>query len=363
VFDAAVELLAGARRPLRSRTRVRVHLGTAEVLGRVVQLPELDPGARGLARFVLERPLVARAGDRFVIRSFSPVTTIGGGIVLDPFPPPRPSRLRQRRLAAGQTAPERLLAWIDEAGLGGVPQTVLPVRLGIVPGEVPALVTEAGKPVLQAGEVLVARTAIARAADGLAAIVERHHAGHPLDPGMSLQELRATLSSAGTSSSGGGRDVPAAVIELVIQTAVKKHVIEIEGSVARRPGWKPDFGQGPGGSRDELVRHITEARWQIPTVGELERDFPRAPVRALLAHLVRDGGVERVGQEHFASREALDEFRAALEAALREAGPQTPAQLRERFGLTRKYLIPLLEWADRRGITLRQGDTRILPRA
>ena len=361
-FDAAVELLAGARRALRPRTRVRVHLGTAEVLGRVVQMPDLEPGARGVARFVLERPLVARAGDRFVIRSFSPVTTIGGGLVLDPFPPPRPSRLRQRRLDTHQQPHERLLAWIEEAGLGGVPQAELPVRLGVMPSAIPAVIAAAGKPVVPAGDILVARAAVSRAVDGLGPVVERHHAEHPLDPGMSLQELRATLSSRVASLSAPAA-LSAAVVELVIQTAVKKGVIEIDGSVARRPGWTPDFARGAGGSRDELVRRITEARWQIPTVEELQRDFPRAPVRALLAHLVRDGGVERVGQEHFASRQALEEFRAALEAALREGGPQTPAQLRERFGLTRKYLIPLLEWADRRGITLRQGDARILGHA
>jgi selenocysteine-specific elongation factor len=86
------------------------------------------------------------------------------------------------------------------------------------------------------------------------------------------------------------------------------------------------------------------------------------PVAALLAQLVRDGGVEQVDQERFASSEALQEFCRALEATLRELGAATPAQLRDRFGLTRKYLIPLLEWADRRGITRRQGDARTLTR-
>jgi selenocysteine-specific elongation factor len=100
----------------------------------------------------------------------------------------------------------------------------------------------------------------------------------------------------------------------------------------------------------------------VPTVTELERDLPGVPVRALLANLARAGGVEAMDQERYADAAALVAFRAAIEAALTELGQATPAQLRERFGLTRKYLIPLLEWADRRGITRRSGDARTLAR-
>ncbi len=97
-LDVSLELLPAVRKALAVRTRIRVHLGTAEVLGRVAQIRGLGPGDSGLARLVLEHPLVARGGDRFVIRSFSPVTTIGGGVVLDPFPPRRP-RVSERGLA------------------------------------------------------------------------------------------------------------------------------------------------------------------------------------------------------------------------------------------------------------------------
>src|SRR5205823_13046124 len=137
-------LLPGARKPIGSRTRLRVHLGTAEVLARVVQIRSIGPGEHGLARLVLETPLVARGGDRFVVRSFSPVTTIGGGVVLDPFPAPRP-RLRQRRLATEQLPIERLQVLAHEAGLAGLPVAGLPMRLGVLPGRLPTLPAAAGK--------------------------------------------------------------------------------------------------------------------------------------------------------------------------------------------------------------------------
>src|SRR2546426_739652 len=135
LLDVAAELLPTARKPVASRTRLRVHLGTAEVLARAVQTPAIAPGERGVARLVLETPVVARGGDRFVLRSFSPVTTIGGGIVLDPFAPPR-IRLRRRRVAAEQGPAARLGVLAVEAGLMGVATDSPAVRVGGSPGRV-----------------------------------------------------------------------------------------------------------------------------------------------------------------------------------------------------------------------------------
>jgi selenocysteine-specific elongation factor len=355
VIDAAVELLPGARRPLAPRTRIRVHLGTAEVLGRVVQFPGIEPGGRAVTRIVLERDLVARGGDRFVIRSFSPVTTIGGGVILDPFPPRRPPRVTQRRLSLRQETHERLLAWVEEAGLSGVALAQLAVRSGVLPGQVGMWVERAGKPVLAAGDRVASRTAVAAEALRLGGLVERYHAEHPIDQGMSLQALRAAVAPP-------RHDAPAAVVDLVLALAARKGELELAGGVARRPGWQPRLDRATGDARTGIARRLEASRWEVPTVAELERDFQGAPVRALLAHLVREGGVEQVDQERYASSRALEAFRGALEEFLLAAGPQTPAQLRDRLGLTRKYLIPLLEWADRRGITRREGDARVLAR-
>src|SRR2546422_7786769 len=133
LIDVAAELLPTARKPVASRTRVRVHLGTAEVLARAVQTPAIAPGERGLARLVLETPVVARGGDRFVLRSFSPVTTIGGGVVLDPFSPPH-TRLRRRRLSLEQVPAERLAVLAVEAGGSGACTPSPPRRAGGAPG-------------------------------------------------------------------------------------------------------------------------------------------------------------------------------------------------------------------------------------
>ena len=356
MLDAAVELLRGAHKPLASRTRVRVHLGTAEVLARVVQTRAIGPGETGPARLVLETPLVARGGDRFVLRSFSPVTTIGGGVVLDPFPPQR-TRLRRRRIVPDQTPAQRLEALVVEAGLAGVATDTLAVRLGVAPRRVTNVIAEVGDGLLALGEMLVASAAVTAEAARLAEVLRRHHKEHPLDPGMSLQALRATVGGGAASS-----PPPAAVVDAVLEQGVRGRKLEIVESVARLPGWRPAFDARASGARDQVARRVAEAKWQVPTVAELERELPNAPVRAVLAHLAREGVVEQMDQERYAAAPALAEFRAVLEATLTELGSATPAELRDRLGLTRKYLIPLLEWADRRGVTRRAGDARVLGR-
>jgi len=339
----------GARKPLTNRTRVRVHLGTAEVLARVSGAVNIPPGGSGTVRLVLEQPLVARGGDRFVLRSFSPVTTIGGGVVLDPFSPT--SSRQSRVLGAGGKPADRVVAWTEATGLLGIRIAELPVRLGVTPASVSAVIDEAGKGILACGDWLVTRAAATGEISRLAERIRAHHRGHALEPGLSLQALRASLEP-----------VPAVVVDQVLALGARKGAFEIDGAVARLPGWRPSLDAGANSATAQLARRLADARWQVPTIAELEREFPGANIRALLAHLAREGGVEQVDQERFAATAALAEFRELLESALRELGAATPADLRDRFGLTRKFLIPLLEWADRRGITRRQGDARVLVR-
>jgi selenocysteine-specific elongation factor len=348
-LDVALHVLPAVRKPLAVRTRIRVHLGTAEALGRVAQVPAVAPGQTAMARLLLEKPIVARGGDRFVIRSFSPVTTIGGGVVVDPFPPKRP-RVSERGVAAGQPPAERLSRFVDEASLAGVRVGDIPVRLGILPGDVAKTIEAAGKGVLSIGELLVARRAITAEVERLGGAVAEYHAAHPLDAGLSLQALRASVPA------------PPQVHDLLIDFGVKKQAFELAegGAVVRKPGWHTAMRSRAGDAGGRIAQRLADARWQLPTVSELQRELADPAVPALLAHLAREGAVERVDQERYALKQALEEFRRAVEDTLRELGSATPAQFRDRLGLTRKYLIPLLEWADRRGITSRKGDTRVL---
>ncbi|HUL02745.1 MAG TPA: selenocysteine-specific translation elongation factor [Gemmatimonadales bacterium] len=351
-LDVALDLLPAARRPVVPGTRVRVHLATAEVLARVAPGPTVSPGGQGVVRLLLESPLVARGGDRFVLRSFSPVTTIGGGAVLDPTPPAG-SRLTERRLSLQQKPAERLVAWADEVGLAGLASADLAARSGVPAGRI-ADVLAAADALARCGEYVIAVAALQSGVARLREVLRAYHREHPLDPGMSVQALRAALAEPGAQAP------PVSVQDHVLKDGEGGGVWEITGSIARLRGWRPAFDAPRAAARERLLRRLTDAGLQIPTISELEKELPGEPVQALLAHLVREGALETVDQERVAARAALEGFRGGLEAALRELGSATPAQLKERFNLTRKYLIPLLEWADRRGITRRTGDARTL---
>ena len=357
VLDAVVELLPTARRPLVPRTRVRLHLGTAEVLGRVVQLEPIAPGKSGLARLSLEGPVVARGNDRFVLRSFSPVTTIGGGVILDPAPPIPGARLTQRGLSAMDDPKARLERWTVEARLGGLPVASLAVRLGLSPARVSEVMATAAPAIVTFGERLVARSEVAAAITRLAGELQEHHRRHPLEPGLSLEAWRASVGT-GTRV---GAEVAEEVVEGVLAAGRSAGVWETEEGVIRITGWRPAVDPKSEAIRQRLLEILREARWELPTIAELQRDLGPA-VRPMLALLSRAGTIEQVDQERFADREALRAFQDALELALQEMKTATPAELRDRFKLTRKFLIPLLEWADRRGITRRQGDARTLVR-
>jgi selenocysteine-specific elongation factor len=294
-----------------------------------------------------------------VLRSFSPVATIGGGVVLDPAPPTPHSRLRlrDRRLTPDQSPGERLVAWAHEADLAGLVVAALAVRLGVPAGSVTGVIAALGDSLVTCGEYVVARRAVESAVTRLGALLRHYHAGHPLDSGMSLQALRAAAAVPGEVL-----DPPAAVADYVVAAGIQARVWDVEGGIAREPGWRPTFDADANATRERLLQRLTEAQWQIPTLAELERDFTGQPVQALVAHLVREGAIEQMDRERVAPKQALEGFRRALEAALQDLGAATPAQLRDRLGLTRKYLIPLLEWADRRGITQRAGDARTLAR-
>jgi selenocysteine-specific elongation factor len=338
-----------------------VHLGTAEVLARAAHGRPIPPGERGLVRLLLEKPLVARGGDRFVLRSFSPVTTIGGGVVLDPTPPlslplAKPG-LNGRRLTLEQSPSERLIACAHEADLNGMPIAALASRFGIPSGSVTGVIDALGDSLVPCGEYVVTRAAIESAVTRLAGLLRQYHAAQPLDPGMSLQALRAATTVPGTAL-----DPPAPVLDRVVATGAQVRAWEVEGGIVREVGWRPALDADATATRQLLLQRLTDAQWQIPTLAELERDFVGEPVQALVAHLVREGALEHIDRERVAPMRALERFRGALEGVLQDLGAATPAQLRDRLGLTRKYLIPLLEWADRRGITHRAGDARTLAR-
>jgi selenocysteine-specific elongation factor len=339
-IDAEVELDASAPRPLVQRTRVRVLHGTAEMLARVLPRQPIAPGRHGVARLALEGPLVARGGDRFVIRSYSPVQTIGGGVVLDPLPPLRKTQWPPDLAAADRS--RRSAALVGRRATG-VATRLLPVLLGVAPGEARAAAGGA-RDLRQVGELWVTADSLAGLSGRCLDLLRRHHRDQPLERGMPLETLRRSLRA------------PDPVVEAVLDELVRAgRMRRIEGLVALA-GFAPRAVGGEA-AVTELVALLEDAGLTPPSVGELELRTGRRDVQGILRLAAAAGKVEAVERDRYYTRAVLDRFVAVLRGG-GDAVPIVPSELRQRLGISRKYLIPLLEWADSRGFTEWEGDVR-----
>ncbi len=339
-LDVCIELLPEAH-PVQRRTRVRLHLGTAEVLGRLYPRAEIEPGGTGVARLALESPLVARGNDRFVLRSYSPVMTIGGGRVLDPLPPRRatwPEGL------VSTDSGERISAVVTRRP-SGVAGTDLPLLLGL-PESAGRLLAEARKDLSATAGRFIARSATVAMRQAALAQVEAFHQREPAERGLSLETLRRTLRG------------PIEVTNAVLDGLVRRGELTVADGRAALPGFEPRL---PGGGEllERAVSALEQAGLEPPTVSELERAVGGTGLLQSLRFAAQQGRVVAVERDRYFSTAALSLFRDTIRE-LAANGPVTPPMLREKLGLSRKFLIPLLEWSDRTGITRRVADTRVL---
>jgi selenocysteine-specific elongation factor len=341
-LDVEIALQTNAARPLTSRTRVRLHLGTAEVMGRVLPRTPIEPGKRGVARLSLEKRVVARAEDRFVLRSYSPITTIGGGRVLDPSPPARRS-VWPAGLASLDPA-ERFRSALARRS-EGVSAAALPLILGLPRGAATE-VARAEPTARLLGSFWVTHGAVEAVGTRALGLLREYHQQHLSDPGMPLETLRHSLRA---------RDL---VVEAALNDFSRAGRLRRIDGVVALAGFVPRVVGGDA-EIDRVVRVLLDAHLSPPSIPELERSTGRRDLPALLRLAAARGRVEAVERDRYYTREALDQFISVLNE-LGQQGEIVPRAVRDRLGITRKYLIPLLEWADGKGITVRVGEGRRL---
>jgi selenocysteine-specific elongation factor len=369
VADATVEVLGDAR-PLRHGVRVRFHQGTVEAIGRVSIIgPVADPvpsGGRGFVRLRLETPVVLARGDRYILRAYSPPTTVAGGAILDPVPPRSRvradsalARMRALDVDASQNdsrAPElrAAAALVAEAGPAALPVSALVWRVGVDPGQTDALVRDlvtAGAAILTT-DVLVVPIVLERLTAALVDALTTHHRANPLSEGMPREELRAQLFRRGH----------AAVFNRALEDLAAAGRIVLRDRVAlatHRVALSPEEERARS-AIDEMFRR---AGLTPPDVTALaaELGFAPATVDRVLKLLQRQRVLVRVDALVFHD-EALKNLKSEI-ASLKSAGGVSKIDVpafKERFGVTRKFAIPLLEYLDRERVTRRAGDSRIL---
>jgi len=364
-LDAWIEMLPGAR-PLKHGARVRVHQGTAEVLGRVsiagVDRAALDGGESAGVRLRLEAPAVLTRGDRFIVRAYSPPVTIGGGQVMDPEPPragvrTRAGAARVAAIAVPTGDDTAAIAWmVREAGTAGLAVGVVTSRAGVASTRaaavVEALVTAGA--VVVAGDRLVAPEAMAEASARLMTLIGDYHRAQPLGDGLPREEARTRLlpradpavfewvvAKIAADGKIGGRD----------RLALASHRLEFTPEEARVLA--------------EMERVYREGGLTPPdraTLGTLVGST-QALAEKMLALLVRRKQLVAIDTLVF-HHEVLAELKAELAALKGAAGGGEAtvdvAAIKARYGITRKFAIPLLEYLDRERVTRRRGDVRVV---
>ncbi|HUF12077.1 MAG TPA: selenocysteine-specific translation elongation factor [Longimicrobiales bacterium] len=352
ILTTRLRLIDGTAWQIRQRQRVRVHIGTAEVMARVVLLDRdrITAGQDALAQLRLESPVLARRGDRFVVRSYSPVTTIGGGMVLEPMTAKR-RRLTEadRALLGGleHDARAALPSLVEAAQWRGLPIAELPLRLGI-----PTIhdLPEHSE-VVRIGDRLITRARFEQATRLLATDVRAWHRSHPLRAGMEHAEARRRLDA----ETGGFADA-------VIEGAIRDGLLESRDGALAAPGFRPRADAGQVAARERLEGIYRGAGLAPPRFDELPGELAdRSELRDLLALLEKDGVLLPFPPDRLIHAEVLADARTRLLAALSGRRDLGPADFRALFDLPRKHLIPLLELFDRLGWTRREGDRRMVP--
>ncbi len=343
VLRADVMLLDVAPMVVGPRTVVRLHLGTAEVGARLVgRGGALAAGEARPVRVVLDTPVVARAGDRFVLRLPSPPATIGGGIVTDP----QATRRSRPFPALGMDAAARLSSLLADAGGRGVSKASLIVRVAASAAELADAVRRADAVGVAGSDRLLARAAWDEGRERMTALLDDFHAGHPLASGASRQELRAKLR------------LPAEFADALLARALEDGAIETDGAEVRRRGWEPALTPEQARLLTELLARLSAAGWEPPAVAELTDAFG-SQVADLLHVAAARGEVVQVDANRYYAAAQCDEIVRRLSAHFAADSEVVPTDVRELLGLSRKYVIPLLEYCDRLGLTRRRGDARI----
>lgn len=363
-LDVAISLLSTAK-PLKNRARVHFHAYTSETIAEVVLYGSeiLQPGADVFAQLRLEDPVLLLPGDRFILRQFSPVVTIGGGMVIDALPLPRPRTRKEssedhtKRLQVLQSgAPDAMLfARVGRRGAEGLPLSDALAETGWPPSKVASVATALVKSggehkVVRAGHVLVARAAFEKAQQDLVTILATFHDANPLVAGISKGELSEKL------------DLPADVIAGLIDDLSRQKKIEVSGETVRAAGRGVVMKGEEAESQRIIEQAFASAGLAVPALKDVLAGLPVDRVRAqkIVTLLLRDRVLVKLSDDLVFHRDALNELRRKLAEYKTQSAKIDVPRFKELTGITRKYAIPLLEYLDRERVTRRVGDERII---
>jgi len=373
IIDVELNVLPTAPRAIRTRARVRVHLGSAEVLARIRVLNnrgEIAPGESGFAQLRFETPVVALHDERFIIRSYSPAETIAGGLVLDP----QATKHRGREMAKtherlrslrDSERPGKLAVFVAASGDQGLRASEIAARTGWSD----EVVMQVAKQALQAtnGEaatirdadgVLVSTENFERLSRTTIDEVKRHHEREPLARGLARETLRERHFTHAAPE----------IFRAVIARLEKDGDLVAEKDIVRAREHGQELSAADEQLREKIAQAYEKSGLEAPTLDQalVEAGIPaaqRTHARKILQLLIDNGTLVRVQGEMFFHARAIEHLRVLLREFASAHEPDRLIDVpgfKDLAGVSRKYAIPLLEYFDRERITVRAGDKRVI---
>ncbi len=361
-IDVRLELLASARK-MKQGTRVHFHAGTAETIAELFfhGQKELPPGGSAFANLKLQDELLVLPGDRFIMRQFSPVITIGGGVVLDPLAR-RPILRDTGRVAFLETLerqnPVEILAAMAERALLGLTREEIVARTAWTDREIHEAAQKLSgtgrvKAVLSEPLILVSGKLFDEVRRRILEKVELFQKDNPLLPGMTREDLRASL----------GKRVRTETFRAALEELAAQKKLDVQGELVKKAGSEIALQPEEAKAKEQIESAFASASLTVPSVKEVLAKLPVDAKRAekLLQILLREKSLVRVTPELIFHRQALAQLKEQLSAFKKTQGDRISVPVfKEMTGITRKYAIPLLEYLDRERVTRRAGDERVI---
>jgi selenocysteine-specific elongation factor len=361
-FDAWAEIPRAGARGLRSHQRVRVHIGTAEILAKVVFLhgrDKVESRESAYCQLTLDEPALVMRGDHFIIRDEVARRTLGGGIVIHPWAgrhkPGDSRRPEKLQILHKGEFPQLVDLLLDESETPALPLDAMCQFFNLTANDVAmrlSKVKSAQKLNLEGEQLFVSQARWQKIGDAALKLVGAFHKAQPLAPGMDMEDLRAKLRSG----------LSPGVYRFLIDQRVAAKALAREGNLVRLPGHSVNVGGAEKALMDKIRGILGKDEMAPPDLPGIEKETGALKPKLIeaLKLLEREGGVVRVGPELFFLAGTVEKIKTSLRTHLAEHGTITAAGFRDLIGSTRKYVIPFLEYFDRTGFTIRVGDNRKL---
>ncbi len=368
LLEGELHHLSSARAHLKNRARVRVHLGTREIIGRVLLLESdsLAPGESGHVQLLLDESVATWPGDHFVVRNYSPIATIGGGTLYNIAPKKRKRTLERDRehnrlvmeAYSAVESEERIVLLIKENGLAGITANQLGARLGIFGKKLKKLLQHPisnGTLVVVDSETqrLVAASLTESLGEQILTRLEEFHQKNPLQSGLAKEALRSQLKP----------PVDQKLLASIFSLLVKQGKIEQTGVEVKLAGHTVTLQVDEQEIEEKIGRLYAEAGLAPPIVKEILAQFPDCPEKQILQVLellVRKGRLIRLNETLCFDHAGIERLVAQVTSYLQTEGEIDAQRFKELTGLTRKFSIPLLEYFDKIKLTIRIDNKRIL---